>query len=155
MDETLDRNPGEPDVGAGPPIPPLPELIKVVDHSPVLERAARKTGWALGRLVAAARERLRENGLENASEKVRVISEQGKARSQETGEFVAARVENWGELARERGREFVLQSREWWSRSKARIQTAAMESPVEVALAAGAAGFVLGVVLRIRRARHV
>lgn len=157
MDETVRENPEEPGFGANPSIPPLPELIKVVDHSPPLERAARKTGWVLGRLVAAVREAqetLRESGRESASGKVRVITERSKARAQETGEMAASRLQEWGELARERGQEFVRRAQEWWRRARATGRIAAQEKPLQVALAAGVAGFILGVALRIRRAGH-
>jgi hypothetical protein len=157
MDETLRENPEEPGFGASPPIPPLPELIKVIDHSPALERAARKTGWVLGRLVAAVREaqeRARESVRENPSGKIRVITERSKAREQETGEIAASRLQEWGELARERGQEFARRAQEWWRRAQTKGRIAAQEKPVQVALAAGVAGFVLGVALRIRRAGH-
>jgi len=157
MDETLNRNPEEPALGASPSIPPLPELIKVVDHSPVLERSARKTGWALGRLVAAVREtqeKLRGSGRGSASEKIRVITERSRARAQESGEIAASRLQEWGEIARERGEEVMRRAQEWCNQAQARARIAAQEKPVQVALAAGAAGFALGMTLRIRRARH-
>lgn len=157
MDETLHQDPEGPDVGATSSLPPLPELIKVVDHSPVLERSARKAGWTLGRLVAALRgkqQEFRSSGPGSASEKIRVITERSRARAQETGEIAASRLQEWGEIARERGEEVMRRAQEWCNQAQARARIAAQEKPVQVALAAGAAGFVLGMTLRIRRARH-
>jgi hypothetical protein len=157
MDKTLHGSPEEPDSGASPSLPPLPELIKVVDHSPALERAARKAGWALGRFVAAvreARERFRESGRESTSEKIRVISERSRARVQETGEIAASQAREWAEIARERSQEVVRRAQESWDRAQARARAAAREKPVQLALAAGGVAFLLGAALRFRRTRH-
>ena len=157
MDETLPQGPEEPEFGATRSSPPLPELIKVVDHSPALERGARKAGRALGRLVAAVREsqeKLRGGGGESASEKIRLVTGQGTARVEEIRQTASSWAQAWRRVALGRVPELQDRAQVWWNRTQERARTAAREKPVQVALAAGGAGFLLGVALRFRRARH-
>ncbi len=155
--ESVYGSPGEPEFGAYPPLPPLPELIKVPDHSPALEKRAREAGSALGKAVAAVRnmrESLRRREGESAGEGIRGIAIRGKGRVEELGEIAASRAQEWGTVVRERGQELRRRAQELWDRAQAKAQSTAREKPVHVALGAGAAGFLLGVALRIRRARH-
>lgn len=155
--ETVYGRPDEPDSGADRSLPPLPELIKVVDHSPALEKRAREAGSALGKAVAALRnmqEKIRERRGGSAGDKLRVIAGRGKARAQEIGETAASRAQEWGVIARERSQELKRRAQEQWDRAQAKARSTAQEKPVQVALGAGVAGFLLGMALRIRRARH-
>ena len=157
MAEKLPLDPKQPNPGAERSMPPLPELIKVVDHSPALEQRARQAGSALGKAVAALRnmqEKLRERRGESAGDKIRVIAGRGRARAQEIGETAASRAQEWGEIARERSQELKRRAQAQWDRAQAKARSTAQEKPVQVALGAAAAGFLLGMALRIRRARH-
>jgi len=157
MAEKLPLDPNQPSPGAERSVPPLPELIKVVDHSPALEQRARAAGSALGKAVAALRnvqEKLRERTGESGSDKIRDIAGRGRARAQDIGETAASWAQEWAAIIRERSQELKRQAQEQWDRAQAKARSTAQENPVQVALGAGAAGFLLGMALRIRRSRH-
>ncbi len=80
------------------------------------------------------------------------IADQARDRAEEIGQAAAQRAREWTEALRERTFEMRRQVRNGLYRARLHTTRATRDYPVQVALAAGAAGFVLGVALRIRRA---
>ena len=141
-----------------------------ISHSPMekssLEQRAAELGAAAGRIALIMRE-TREN-VENIAQhgiydRVNRLAEAAKirteslrrragARMQEITHAVQDRAAELGNQAREKTAELGRQARSSYFRVRLKANQTVREHPVETALAAGAAGFLLGVALRIRRA---
>jgi len=131
-----------------------------------LEERAAELGAAAGRIALILREtkenveNLAQHGIydrvSRLAEKARIRSEslrrRAGARVQELTHAVQDKAADLGQQAREKTAELGRQARSQYYRTRLRANQTVREHPVETALAAGAAGFLLGVALRIRRA---
>lgn len=156
MADALHKSSDIPNFDTYPAAPELPAEVEAVKRRSALEEKASQTGSAIGKAAAAVRnikEKFRSSGeADAASDKVSEIAERAKARAQEIGEEAASRAEEWGRIARERLWEFRRHARHQMREAGVYARRAARDYPVQVALGAGAAGFIVGVLLRIRRA---
>lgn len=156
MAEALHRGSDIPDFDTFPSSPDkqLPER-GVTDGRSRLQEPAARAGSMLGKAVVAirnAQEKLRSTTTASGPGTVSDIADQARDRAEEIGQAAAQRARQWKEALRERTYELRRQARNGIYRVRLRTTRATQEYPVQVALAAGAAGFLLGVALRIRRA---
>src|ERR1041385_4468645 len=142
----------------------LPERASMERTS--LEQRAAELGTAAGRIALIMREtkenveNLAQHGIYDRvgrlAETARIRSEslrrRAGARVQELTHAVQDKAAELGQQAREKTAELGRQDRSQYYRTRLKANQPAREYPVETALAAGAAGFLLGVALRIRRA---
>jgi len=131
-----------------------------------LERRAAELGAAAGRIALIMRE-TREN-VENIAQhgiydRVSRLAEAARMRTESLRRRTGARIQEMthaaqdkaselGQQAREKTAELGRQARSNYYRVRLKANQTLREHPVETALAAGAAGFLVGVALRIRRA---
>ena len=131
-----------------------------------LEQRAAELGAAAGRIALIMRE-TKENVESLAQrgmyDRVKGLAETARIRSESLRRRAGARVQELthaaqdkavelGQQAREKTTELGRQARSQYYRVRLKANQTVREHPVETALAAGAAGFLLGVALRIRRA---
>ncbi len=131
-----------------------------------LEQRAADLGAAAGRVVASIRQvqaRLtnlptaqisdRVNDLtDNVKTKASGLAENVKTRADELRQRATTRAQEYAQAASEMSVKLGEQAREGLQRARVRARVAARDYPVHVALAAGAAGFLIGIGLRLRRA---
>jgi ElaB/YqjD/DUF883 family membrane-anchored ribosome-binding protein len=131
-----------------------------------LEQRAAELGAAAGRIALIMREtkenveNLAQHGIydrvirlaENARIRSESLRRRAGARVQELTHAVQGKAAELGQQAREKTTELGRQARSQYYRTRLKANQTVREHPVETALAAGAAGFLLGVALRIRRA---
>lgn len=136
-----------------------------IQSSSLQERAA-ELGAAAGRIALIMRqtkenvENLAQHGISDRvsrlAETARIRTENMRrragARVQELAHAVQDKAAELGYQAREKTTELGRQARSNYYRARLKANQTVREHPVETALAAGAAGFLLGVALRIRRA---
>ncbi len=135
------------------------------EHTSLKQRAA-ELGAAAGRIALIMRE-TKEN-VENLAQRgiydrARGLAETARIRSESLRRRAGARVQELthavqdktaalGQQAREKTVELGRKAKSNYYRVRLKANQTVREYPVETALAAGAAGFLLGVALRIRRA---
>jgi ElaB/YqjD/DUF883 family membrane-anchored ribosome-binding protein len=135
-------------------------------QSSSLEQRAAELGAAAGRIALIMR-KTKEN-VENLAhhriyDRVRRLAENARNRTESVRRRAGAQVQKLahvaqdkaaelGHQAREKTAELGQQARSNYYRARLKANQTVREYPVETALAAGAAGFLLGVALRIRRA---
>src|SRR4029077_6642844 len=159
------------------PASPSDELIDYkdlerasIDRAPMerssLQQRAAELGTAAGRIALIMREtkenveNLAQRGIydrvSRLAETTRVRAEYLRrrtgARVQELAHAVQDKAADLRDQAREKTVELGRQARSNYYRVRLKANQTVREYPVETALAAGAAGFLLGVALRIRRA---
>ena len=131
-----------------------------------LEQRAAELGAAAGRIAAIMRETkenvesLAQRGIydrvSRLTEAARIRTEslrrRAGARVQELTHAAQDKAAELGQQAREKTTDLGRQARSQYYRVRLKANQTVREYPVETALAAGAAGFLLGVALRIRRA---
>lgn len=157
MAEALHKSSDIPNFDTYPATPALPaEGETVTNDKSELEHRAGQAGATIGKAAAVVRsigDRLRTSGDNRGiGEKVSDIADQTRVRAQEMGEAAASRAEEWGRTLRERLEDLRKRTRHHLRQTNVRARRATRDYPVQVALAAGAVGFVVGVLLRIRRA---
>src|SRR6185312_9773972 len=155
MAEAVPRSSDVPDFDTYPSSPErqLPERGTRDGRSRLHEPAIR-AGSALGKAVAAIRNaqgRLR-TATGQSSGTISDVAGQARSRAEEIGQVAAQRTREWSETVREKTFELRRQAQNGLYRARLESARATREYPVQVALGAGAAGFLLGVMLRIRRA---
>ena len=151
------------------PSSPSDQLIehKGVERSSLEQRAA-ELGAAAGRLAVIMRQT--KEGMENLAQhgiydRVTNLAENAKVRTEQMRRTAAARVQEMahaaqdkaaelGSQAREKTVELGRQARANYSRVRLKAKQTVREYPVETALAAGAVGLLVGIALRIRRAKR-
>ena len=135
-------------------------------ESSSLEQRAADLGAAAGKIALIMRqtkenvENLAQHGIydrvsrlaENARMRTESLRQRVGARVQELTHAVQDKAAELRYQARERTTELGRQTRSNYYRVRLKANQTVREHPVETALAAGAAGFLVGVALRIRRA---
>jgi ElaB/YqjD/DUF883 family membrane-anchored ribosome-binding protein len=136
-----------------------------IERSALEERAA-ELGAAAGRIALVMRqtkenvENMAQHGIydrvsrlaENAKIRTESLRRRAGARMQELTHAAQDKAAELGQQAREKTTELGRQARSQYYRVRLKANQTVREHPVETALAAGAAGFLIGVALRIRRA---
>jgi len=136
-----------------------------IETSSLNQRAA-ELGAAAGRIALIMREtkenveNLAQHGIydrviglaENARIRTESLRRRTGARVQELAHAVQDKAAELGYQVREKTTEFGRQAKSNYYRARLKANQTVREYPVETALVAGAAGFLLGVALRIRRA---
>jgi ElaB/YqjD/DUF883 family membrane-anchored ribosome-binding protein len=136
------------------------------NESTSLKQRAAELGAAAGRIALIMREtkenveNLAQHGIydrvrglaENARIRTEGLRRRAGARVQELTHAVQDKAADLRDQAREKTVELGRQTRSNYYRVRLKANQTVREHPVETALAAGAAGFLLGVALRIRRA---
>lgn len=135
-------------------------------ESTSLKQRAAELGAAAGRIALIMREtkenveNLAQHGIydrarglaENARIRSESLRRRAGVRVQELTHAVQDKAADLRDQAREKTTELGRQARSNYYRVRLKANQTVREYPVETALAAGAAGFLLGVALRIRRA---
>ena len=131
-----------------------------------LEQRAAELGAAAGRAAAIMRqtrdsvESLARHSIydrvaalaENARIRTQSLRRRAGLRVQEITQTAQDKAAELGSQAREKTAELGRQARNNYYQARLKAKQTVREHPVETALAAGAAGFLLGIALRIRRA---
>ncbi|HLK08454.1 MAG TPA: hypothetical protein VKV30_10940 [Candidatus Angelobacter sp.] len=168
MAESIPNSSDIPNFDTYPSTPPDRLLdTKSVGRSSLEERAA-ELGAAAGRIALILRQ-TKEN-VENLAQheiydRVTNLAENAKVRTEEMRRTAAARVQEiahaaqdkaaeLGNQAREKTVELGRQAKNNYFRARLKANQTVREYPVETALAAGAVGLLVGVALRIGRARR-
>jgi ElaB/YqjD/DUF883 family membrane-anchored ribosome-binding protein len=137
------------------------------ERSP-LEQRAVELGAAAGKIALIMRqtkESLEQMAQHNIYDRFSGLAENARIRSENLRRLAGARVHKFahaaqekaavlGEQARERTSELGRQARSNYFRARLKAKQTVHEYPVETALAAGAVGLLIGVALRIGRARR-
>lgn len=168
MAESTHNSSDIPNFDTYPSTPPERLLdTKSVGRSSLEERAA-ELGAAAGRIALILRqakknvENLAQHGIydrvtnlaENAMVKTEELRRTATARAQELAHAAQDKAAELGIQARDKSVELGRQARTNYYRARLRANQTVREYPVQTALAAGAAGLLLGIALRIGRARR-
>jgi ElaB/YqjD/DUF883 family membrane-anchored ribosome-binding protein len=168
MAESMHNSSDIPNFDTYPSTPPDRLLdTKSAERSPLEERAA-ELGAAAGRIAVILRQ-TKEN-VENLAhhgiyDRVTNLAENAKVRTEELRRTAAARVQEIAHAAQDKATELGIQARDKsvelgkqartnYYRARLRANQTVREYPVQTALAAGAAGLLVGIALRIGRARR-
>jgi ElaB/YqjD/DUF883 family membrane-anchored ribosome-binding protein len=168
MAERMHNSSDVPNFDTYPSTPPDRMLdSKSVTRSSLEERAA-ELGAAAGRIALILRET--KESMENLAQheiydRVTNLAENVKARTEQMRRDAAARMQEithsaqdkaaeLGNQAREKTVELGRQARANYFRARLKAKQTVREYPVETALVAGAVGLLVGVALRIGRARR-
>ena len=89
---------------------------------------------------------------QDAANRISDLADAAKARTQELGEVAASRVDELRQAAVDKANELGSQVRTGYYRARLRANAVVRDYPLHVVLAVGAAGFLLGLGLRIWRA---
>src|SRR2546423_7135749 len=173
MAERLHRSSGVPNFVNSPD----PEYLLPQHNRTALEERASQVGSAVGKVVVMLRrtqDRLKDvantggdaatriNDLadaarakaQDAANRISDLADAAKARTQELGEAAASRVDEFRQAAADKASELGSQVRTGYYRARLRANAVVRDYPLHVVLAVGAAGFLLGVGLRIWRANR-
>jgi len=168
MAESMHNSSDIPNFDTYPSTPPDRMLdTKSVGRSSLEERAA-ELGAAAGRIALILRqtkenvENLAQHGIydrvtnlaENAMAKTEELRRTATARAQELAHAAQDKASELGIQARDKSVELGRQARTNYYRARLRANQTVREYPVQTALAAGAAGLLVGIALRIGRARR-
>jgi len=91
---------------------------------------------------------------ESAKNKTQELTDLAKGKTQEWSEMAASRAEELRQAAAEKTADLSSQARTGYYRTRLRANAVTRDYPLQVILAAGAAGLVLGIGLRIWRANR-
>jgi ElaB/YqjD/DUF883 family membrane-anchored ribosome-binding protein len=168
MAESTHNSSDIPNFDTYPSTPPDRLLdTKSVGRSSLEERAA-ELGAAAGRIALILRqtkenvENLAQHGIydrvtnlaENAMAKTEELRRTATARAQEIAHAAQDKAAELGIQAKDKSVELGRQARTNYYRARLRAKQTVREYPVQTALAAGAAGLLVGIALRIGRARR-
>ena len=168
MAESMHNSSDIPNFDTYPSTPPDRMLgTKSVGRSSLEERAA-ELGAAAGRIALILRqtkenvEYLAQRGIydrvtnlaENAMAKTEELRRTVATRAQEMAHAAQDKASELGIQARDKSVELGRQARTNYYRARLRANQTVREYPVQTALAAGAAGLLVGIALRIGRARR-
>jgi len=168
MAESMHNSSDVPNFDTYPSTPPDRMLdTKSAERSSLEERAA-ELGAAAGRIAVILRQT--KESMENLAQheiydRVTNLAETAKARTEQVRRNAAARVQELTHAAQDKAAELGNQAREKsvelgrraknnYFQARLKAKQTVREYPVETALAAGAVGLLVGVALRIGRARR-
>jgi ElaB/YqjD/DUF883 family membrane-anchored ribosome-binding protein len=168
MAESIPNSSDIPNFDTYPSTPPDRLLdTKSADRSSLEQRAA-ELGAAAGRIAVILRQ-TKEN-VENLAQheiydRVTNLAENAKVRTENMRRMAANRMQDMAQAAQDKAAELGTQAREKtaelgrqarinYFRARLKAKQTARDYPVETALAAGAVGVLIGVALRIGRAKR-
>jgi ElaB/YqjD/DUF883 family membrane-anchored ribosome-binding protein len=168
MAERMHNSSDIPNFDTYPSTPPDRLLDTRSAEKSSLEERAAELGAAAGRIALILRQ-TKEN-VENLAQheiydRVINLAENAKARAEQMRRDAAVRVEEIAHAAQDKAAEIGIQAKEKtaelgrqarinYFRARQKAKQTVREYPVETALAAGAVGILIGVALRIGRARR-
>jgi ElaB/YqjD/DUF883 family membrane-anchored ribosome-binding protein len=122
-----------------------------------LESLARQAGTIAGEAVALVRQVRhalgdREGG--GAVGRIRDLRASATDRVQELRRAAEGRAREWRRVAQEKAGNLREQARSRYEQARARAEQAGRDHPLQMVVAAGAAGFLLGAALRRRKAHR-
>lgn len=152
---------------ASPPVEQIDLLREREKHHTQLEQRAAELGAAAGKVVYMVR-RARssaKNLPDPVLDRLGGLAEEARLRAEHLRTTAAERGRHWVQLAREKAAEVASHAREEsrklrqqarsnYAVTRRKADEVAHDYPVHVALAAGAAGFLIGVSLRIWRSNR-
>lgn len=152
---------------ASPPVKERDRLLEENTRSPLEQRAA-DLGAAAGKVVSmmkqarVAVEHLPEHPVfdrlsdlaENARARAEYLRSVAAESTQRLAQTAREKTAELGRQAREKTADLGRQARSGYVRARIRTRQTAREYPVQVVLAAGIVGFLIGVGLRLRRAKR-
>jgi ElaB/YqjD/DUF883 family membrane-anchored ribosome-binding protein len=151
MNEALRRTPDTPDFNTYPSTPPNSS-----NSGSLLEQRARQIGSVVGKAVVVARQA--QDKLKDVTgdvgKSVNDLAATAKAKASELSEEVAARAADVQSVAREKTTELLEEIGYGMYRARYRMNRLFRRHPVEVVLAAGVIGLVIGAALRLGRSNH-
>jgi ABC-type transporter Mla subunit MlaD len=178
MAESLHNSSDVPNFDTYPATPPErqightntePLTVERVSSGPSsLEQHAAELGAAAGKVVVMVRrtketmENLSQHAMydrisdlaESAVARADQLRQLAENRTKELAQAAQAKAAELGRQAREKGEDLTRRAKEGYSRTRVRARQTAHDYPIHVAIAAGIVGFILGVGLRIRKAKH-
>ncbi|HEY2116697.1 MAG TPA: hypothetical protein VGJ51_16495 [Candidatus Angelobacter sp.] len=168
MAERIPNTSDIPNFDTYPSVPPERLLDTRSAERSSLEQRAAELGAAAGRIALIMREtkenveHLAQHGIydrvkrlaENARIRTESVRQRAGARVQELTHAAQNKAAELGNQAREKTVELGRQARNNYYRTRIKANQTVREYPVETALAAGAVGVLIGVALRIGRARR-
>lgn len=168
MAESMHNSSDVPNFDTYPSTPPDRLLDSKSAERSALEQRAAELGAAAGRIALILRET--KESMENLAQheiydRVTNLAETAKALTEQMRRDAAARVQEIAHAAQDKAVELGNQAREKtaelgqhaknnYFRARLKAKQTVLEYPVETALAAGAVGLLVGVALRIGRARR-
>jgi ElaB/YqjD/DUF883 family membrane-anchored ribosome-binding protein len=168
MAESMHNSSDIPNFDTYPSTPPDRLLDTRSAQRSSLEERAAELGAAAGRIALILRQ-TKEN-VENLAQheiygRVTNLAENAKARTEQMRRDASLRVQEIAHAAQDKAAELGIQAREKtvelgrqaknnYFRARLKAKRTVQEHPVETALAAGAVGILVGVALRIGRARR-
>jgi ElaB/YqjD/DUF883 family membrane-anchored ribosome-binding protein len=168
MAESMHNSSDIPNFDTYPSTPPDRLLDSRSAERSSLEERAAELGAAAGKIALIMRQT--KESMENLAQheiydRVTNLAENAKARTEQMRRTATARVQEiahaaqdkaaeLGNQAREKTAELGRQARNNYYRVRIKANQTVREHPVETALAAGAVGILIGVALRIGRARR-
>jgi ElaB/YqjD/DUF883 family membrane-anchored ribosome-binding protein len=151
MNEALRRMPDTPNFDTYPSAPP-----NSGNNGSVLEQRARQIGAVVGKAVVVARQA--QDKLKNVTgdvgKNVGDLAGTAKAKANELAEEITARASDVQSVAQEKAAELLDQAERGIHRARYRVYRLFGRHPVQVALAAGVIGLVIGAALRLGRSNH-
>jgi len=168
MAESMHNSSDVPNFDTYPSTPPDRLLDSKSAERPSLEERAAELGAAAGRIALIMRQT--KEGMENLAQhaiydRVTNLAENAKMRTEQMRRMATDRVQEiahaaqdkaaeLGNQARERTAELGRQARANYFRARLKANQTVREYPVQTALAVGAVGLLVGVALRIGRAKR-
>jgi ElaB/YqjD/DUF883 family membrane-anchored ribosome-binding protein len=169
MAETLHSNSEIPNFDTYPSPPPLNEPIayKSLERA-ALEQRAAEMGAAAGRIafiMKQTKDNLEKMAHHSIYERLARLAESALHRSERLRRLAAEKVQGITHMAQDKATELGRQTREKtaelgrqaksnYYRARVKATQTVRDHPVETAVAAGVTGFLIGVGLRIRRAKR-
>lgn len=178
MAETLHNSSDVPNFDSYPGAPPDRQIGQTGPEPIAVERAfatrssleqhAAELGTAAGKVVVMVRrtketvENLSQHAMyerisdlaESAMARADQLRQVAEDRTKELAHSAQAKAAELGRQAREKGEDLTRRAKEGYTRTRVRAQQTAHDYPIHVALVAGAIGFLIGVGLRVRRAKR-
>jgi hypothetical protein len=151
MEESSSRRPGEREDSVPEHRRPL-----VLEIAPTtLKKRAAQLGTVAGQAVVRLRDirRTLEKSGRGSNDRLRQFSTKARAKVDDL-RHAASHPEHWGKVAKEKAAELQRHARTGYEKARSRANDVARERPLQMALAAGVAGFVLGTVARTWRAKR-
>ena len=119
-----------------------------------LEQLAAEVGTIAGQAVALVRKVRETAGREEWKGGISDLRASAKGRVQQLRRSAEEHAEEWRRLAVEKTEELRRQARTRYQQARGRAEQVGHDYPLQTVLAAAAAGFLLGIALRLRKAHH-
>ena len=142
--------------------------VRIFSERPSLEQRAAELGAAAGKIVVMMRET--KANLENMAhhsiyDRVTNLAEDAKVRAEHLRRVAGTRAQEWSRVAQEKATEFrrqasvkgselAEQAKSGYFQARRKADQTVREYPIHVAVAAGIAGLLVGIALKVRRTKR-